>query len=158
MRWRKRHRFGTSERKEEFNSMQRIALVFAALFVGSFTIAAEAGQKLSGAAPAYVNKYTSGGGYAGGILSSTRRATSAITIVTCSTSTSVFNNVVSESASCSATDPSGVSLSCYTSNPALAARAASIFGDSYVQFTVDASGTCTNIWISSSSGWSPKLD
>jgi len=64
-------------------------------------------------------------------------------------------NSISMNCSATAAD-TGKFVQCSSSSPTLVQAAAAIQADNYVSFYWDASGTCTRLTVSTSSGYSPK--
>jgi hypothetical protein len=108
--------------------------------------------------PVYV--YSSGGtGYAYGNLSDTRNSADATQYISCYVALYLTQTGSMGSASygCQAENASGVSLSCYGTDPTVAQYISSgLKGDSYIYFSNNQNGYCTYIEIDQSSTIAPK--
>jgi len=107
---------------------------------------AYAGHKF--AWPGYVSRNADGSGYAYGSAAATRGSSDSNQEVRCA--------VTWSSASCTIWDAAGNALSCQTTDAAMMAAARTFTSDSGLQILVNASGTCTGIYVYNWSSFAPK--
>jgi len=103
---------------------------------------------LKGGWPAYVYKSADGSGYAFGSMAAIRGSGDSYQDIRCT--------ITWASANCSVTDSTGKYLGCQTTDPIMMAAARTFGTDSGMQINVNASGTCTGIYIYNFSAWAPK--
>jgi hypothetical protein len=96
----------------------------------------------------HVTRYSSGGGYAAGVVSATRNSSNASEYIGCQIAAYGSGSAYG---TCYANDTENESLYCSTSSPALLDQMRAISGSSFVQFTADASGACTVVYVHQSS-------
>ncbi|RKG83187.1 hypothetical protein D7W79_00665 [Corallococcus exercitus] len=84
-----------------------------------------------------------------GSMGSVRNSSDTTQSLYCSSSSAGYG-------SCIATNASGVSVSCLTTNANLLAVIRSVNSDSYVQVTYDSTGNCTSILVGTGSNHEPK--
>ena len=117
------------------------------VLVSSVVLAGEARAGRKTSSPVVV-----GTSYAYGALGSARNSADSVQFIGCST----WATATSQSGLCQARDSASHNLSCTTSEPNLLAEIRSMAGDSFVYFTVNASGECTLIQVNHSSELEPK--
>jgi hypothetical protein len=84
-----------------------------------------------------------------GSFGSARNSADAVQYIGCA----VDNNF----GSCSARNSAGTSVICTSSDPQTMALMMATSGDSYIYVTYNAAGTCTRVFVSSSSYYAPRL-
>jgi hypothetical protein len=88
-----------------------------------------------------------------GALGSAHNSSDSVQYIGCSVDT--YATGASPMMYCSAQNASR-SVYCSSSNPQLITAANSLSGDSYLAFFFDASGTCTELYITTASSYAPK--
>ena len=121
------------------------------IILGVLLASATAFAGLKSSAPVYI-----GTNMAAGSLGTARNGTDALQYMECFTMTTVGATATTTSLACYARDIAGKSVACYGTNPALVAQVRALKGDSFLQFSWDANGQCTQIWVNDSSGYAPK--
>lgn len=127
--------------------MNRKAFFVAAILGGALAAgSAHAGEKLDHGSVSVDQTQR----VAAGSLGSVRNTPGRYEYIGCSAS---LNRV-----SCYAGTEARVYASCYISSPSAGVQAlvASVNGDSYVWFTWDENGVCTDLWVSNNSSFAPK--
>jgi hypothetical protein len=91
-----------------------------------------------------------------GTASTARNSSDNNQAISCILEGDVFGSTVAW-VSCSATNADGVWATCATQNqPAISQTISAINGDSYIYFSWDANGTCTQISVTNASYYGPK--
>jgi hypothetical protein len=96
----------------------------------------------------HVTHYSSGGGWAAGVVSAARNSSNASEYIGCQVATYSSGAAYG---TCYATDAANASVYCSSSNAALIAQMRAISDNSYVQFAADPSGACTTVYVHQSS-------
>jgi hypothetical protein len=90
--------------------------------------------------------------YANGTMGSARASADAVQYMSC-----YATYASSAGAFCVARDAAGTTVSCFTSDPNKVAIVSAMTSYSYVYFSYDASGTCTQILVQNSSYYPPMV-
>jgi hypothetical protein len=103
------------------------------------------------ASPIYVNTTVP---YASGAIGDARASSDSLQRMQCWAN---YYNTGSPNMGCNATDAAGHNLGCWSTNATFVNAAASLTGDSFVEFYVNAStGECTYLFVEEASWASPK--
>lgn len=121
-------------------------------FHGALALAALASSAFAGyrdATPVYVDGTSR---YAYGYLGTARNSADTIQYIGCSISAGASGSY----ATCEARSPANVTRSCYTANAEMLGAVRMIQDDSFVFFTWDTAGNCTQVFTSNYSWGEPK--
>jgi hypothetical protein len=87
-----------------------------------------------------------------GALGTARNSADAVQYIYC-----YVGHSVSYNGFCSAHDTAGNTVSCFTTDPNKVAIIAAMTGSSYVFFSYDVNGTCTNVLVENASFFPPMV-